>query len=162
MLEERRGARGKTSAGLLLYRIRDSQIEVLLGHPGGPFWKHKDEGAWSIPKGEFPPDEEPVAAAKREFEEETGIRPEGELIPLANVIQPGGKSVWAWAMEGDCDATQIQSNTFSLEWPPKSGRLQTFPELDRFAWFSLDVARTKLLRGQLAFLDRLVEKIGSA
>ncbi|HEX5432162.1 MAG TPA: NUDIX domain-containing protein [Bryobacteraceae bacterium] len=149
----------KTSAGLLLYRVRNSRIEVLLGHPGGPFWKRKDEGAWSIPKGEFSEDEDPSAAALREFEEETGFRPAGELISLGDVKQPGGKLVWAWATQGDCDASELQCNTFSLEWPPQSGRFQQFPEMDRFEWFDLDAARAKLLKAQRAFLDRLVENV---
>ena len=151
----------KFSAGILLFRRRAGKGEVFLVHPGGPFWKNKDLGAWSIPKGEYERGEEPLAAARREFEEETGNRPgAAEPIPLGEIKQAGGKIVTAWAMEGDLDAQAICSNTFSMEWPPKSGRLQEFPEADRGAWFPLAQAREKILKGQLPFLDRLAESTG--
>ncbi len=150
----------KLSAGLLLYR-RSGQIEIFLVHPGGPFWRNKDAGAWSLPKGEYLPDEDPLAAAKREFQEETGFPPpDGCFIPLGELRQPGGKLVTAWAVEagnpGSFPAGEIQSNTFSMEWPPKSGQIQQFPEVDRAAWLSLSAAREKILPGQAAFLDQLV------
>jgi predicted NUDIX family NTP pyrophosphohydrolase len=151
----------KQSAGIVLYRRRNSQLEVFLVHPGGPFWKNKDQGAWSIPKGEFESGEDPLAAARREFEEETGVRlADGEFMPLGEIKQAGGKIVTAWALEGECAASEIRSNLFSLEWPPKSGRLQEFPEVDRAAWFELKEARDKLLNGQLGFLDRLAQAAG--
>jgi predicted NUDIX family NTP pyrophosphohydrolase len=127
---------------------------------GGPFWARKDAGAWSIPKGEHGPDEDPLAVAHREFEEELGSPvPATELVPLGSVRQSGGKVLTVWAGEGDLDATATRSNTFSLEWPPRSGRVQEFPEIDRAAWLPLDVAREKLVRGQVAYLDRLVEHL---
>ncbi len=148
----------KRSAGLLLFKKSPLGLEVFLVHPGGPFWKNKDPGAWSIPKGEYESGEDPFAAALREFEEETGFRlqPAG-AIPLGELKQPGGKIVAAWALEQDIDASLIKSNTFELEWPPKSGRLQQFPEVDRAEWFALSAAREKLLKGQLEFLARLIE-----
>jgi predicted NUDIX family NTP pyrophosphohydrolase len=145
----------KQSAGVLLHRRRNGQIEVLLAHPGGPYWKRKDAGAWSIPKGEYGDEENPLDAARREFEEETGIRLEGELMPLGEVKQAGGKVVRAWTLERDCDPSQIKSNMFSLEWPPRSGTMREFPEVDRFGWFTLKEARTKLVQAQTDFLDRL-------
>jgi predicted NUDIX family NTP pyrophosphohydrolase len=145
----------KISAGILFYRRRDGRVEVLLAHPGGPFWKRKDLGAWSIPKGECQAGEDPMAAARREFEEETGLRLQSELTPLGEVKQAGGKVVRAWAVEGDCEASAMHSNTFQLEWPPKSGKIQQFPEIDRFEWFSLDAARERLVSAQAAFLERL-------
>lgn len=148
----------KKSAGLLLFRSRP-ELDVFLVHPGGPFWKNKDDGAWSIPKGEYPPDEDPLAAAKREFQEETGFEPNGEFMPLGEVKQSGGKIVSAWALEFDLDADKAESNTFEMEWPPKSGRLTRFPEVDRAAWFSLDAARVKILTAQAPFLDRLVSML---
>ncbi len=147
------------SAGLLLYRRSDGAIQVLLGHPGGPFWKRKDEGAWSIPKGLIGTDENPLSAARREFAEETGHRPDGDAIALGNAKQPGGKIVHVWAMQGDWDANDLQSNTFEMEWPPRSGKRQTFPELDRAAWFGLADARVKVLKGQVVFIDRLVKAL---
>jgi predicted NUDIX family NTP pyrophosphohydrolase len=150
---------GKSSAGLLLYRIRKAAIEVLLVHPGGPYWKNKDEGAWSIPKGEFLPEEDPLAAARREFFEETGVAIEGELRALKPLRQPGGKIVHAWAVEADLDPATIVSNTFEIEWPPRSGRLQSFPEIDRGAWFSLPEARRKILRGQVPLLEELAQML---
>jgi predicted NUDIX family NTP pyrophosphohydrolase len=144
-----------SSAGVLVYRRR-SQLEVLLVHPGGPFWAKKDDGAWSIPKGEFAEGDDPVAAARRELTEETGLVVDGELRPLGSVTQAGGKVVHAWAVEGDLDAAAIRSNTFSIEWPPRSGRMQQFPEVDRAGWFGIDEARVKLLEGQRPLLDRLI------
>ena len=145
----------KQSAGVLLYRRVSEALEVLLVHPGGPFWRHKDEHTWSIPKGELCPTESPLDAAKRELAEETGIIARGELVPLGTVKQPGGKIVHAWAVEQDADPTSISSNTFEIEWPPKSGKLCAFPEVDRAGWFSLPVARQKIFIAQEAFLDRL-------
>jgi len=148
----------KLSAGILLFRRLDSGPEVFLVHPGGPFWKNKDDGAWSIPKGEYVAGEDPLAAARREFEEETGSAcPDGDAVNLGEVKQPGGKFVTAFALEGDCAADKVRSNLFELEWPPKSGRMQRFPEVDRAGWFSLPEARKKLLAGQHAFLDRLAQ-----
>lgn len=160
----------RRSAGILLFRRTDPAagdgVEVLLVHPGGPFWARKDEGAWSIPKGEYgvdgdDPDEEPLAAALREFEEETGRAvPAGEPIDLGTLKQPGGKFVTAWAVEGTLDAERIESNTFELEWPPRSGKLAEFPEVDRAAWLAVPEARVKILRGQAGFLDRLLAALG--
>ncbi len=145
----------KLSAGILLYRKNQGRLEVFLVHPGGPFWKNKDHGAWSIPKGEYEVGEDPLAAARREFAEETGYPlPEGELVPLSEIKQPSGKIVSAWAIEGDC-SLDIRSNTFSLEWPPNSGQTQDFPEVDRAGWFEIAEARAKLLPGQHGFLDQL-------
>jgi predicted NUDIX family NTP pyrophosphohydrolase len=151
----------KKSAGLLLFRKVSGRFEVLLVHPGGPFWARKDEGSWSIPKGEFEDDEDPLAAAKREFEEETGISPRGEMLPLGELRQPGGKVVHAWAADCDLDPAGLRSNTFSMEWPPGSGRRQEFPEVDRAAWFPLPEAGRRILKGQTAFLARLQEKLSS-
>src|SRR5687768_14217336 len=145
----------RTSAGLLMYRRTSGGIEVFLVHPGGPFWAKKDAGAWSIPKGELGEGEDPLAAAKREFEEETGTRPTGEAIALAPRRQAGGKVVHAWAVRGDLDPAALKSTTVTLEWPPRSGRRQEFPEVDRAAWFTLDEAREKILKGQAPFLDDL-------
>ena len=145
----------KRSAGLLLYRRRPD-LEVFLVHPGGPFWKNKDEGAWSIPKGEYAEGEEPLAAALREFEEETGTKPDGAFVPLGEIRQAGGKIVTAWAVEGDLDEAAIRSNTFTVELPRGSGRMVEFPEVDRAAWYPLAEARRKILSGQIDLLDRLV------
>jgi predicted NUDIX family NTP pyrophosphohydrolase len=142
------------SAGLLVYRRR-GVVEVFLVHPGGPFWAGKDEGAWSIPKGEFPPGEDPLTAARREFREETGLTIAGEFFPLTAVKQPGGKVIHAWAVEGDLDAGAVCSNTFTLEWPPHSGQRREFPEVDRAAWFPLVAAREKMVKGQVGFLEEL-------
>ncbi len=150
------------SAGLLLFREVSGCLEVLLVHPGGPFWAKKDEGAWSIPKGEFGDEEEPLAAAKREFEEETGFTSDGEMIPLEPSRQPSGKLVYAWAVRRDVDPAGLTSNTFSLEWPPKSGRCREFPEIDRAAWFPIEAAGRKITKGQAAFLVQLREKLGIA
>ena len=149
----------KTSAGLLMYRRTAGGIEVFLVHPGGPFWAKKDAGAWSIPKGEYVAGEDPLDAARREFAEETGIVPDGELVELGVVKQAGGKIVTAWALEGDCDADTIRSNTFAMEWPPRSGRQQEFPEVDRAGWFDLETAEEKILKGQLDFIRRLGEML---
>ena len=147
----------RTSAGILLHRRGPGGVEVLLGHMGGPFWSRKDDGAWSIPKGEHGPDEEPVEAARREFEEELGMpAPAPDLVPLGE-LRASGKLLRIWAGEGDLDAAACVSNTFELEWPPRSGRIQEFPEIDRAAWFGLEEARSKLAKGQLAFLDRLLD-----
>jgi len=145
----------KTSAGLLLYRRTPAGLQVLLVHPGGPFWQGKDLGAWSIPKGEVTPGEEPLAAARREFREETGFEVSGPVVPLGHLRQPGGKTVHAWAMDGDTDPRTLRSNTFSMEWPRGSGHVQTFPEVDRAEWFDLPEARRRILPGQAAFLDAL-------
>ena len=145
----------KQSAGILMYRFRDSQLQVLLVHPGGPFWAKKDAGAWSIPKGEFAEGEDPLDAAKREFREETGCAIDAPLIPLRPLKQRGGKLVYAWMVEGNCDPATIISNTFTIEWPPRSGHRQEFPEVDRAAWFPIDEAADKLLTGQRGFLDEL-------
>lgn len=146
----------KTSAGLLLYRLRD-ELEVFLVHPGGPFWAKKDAGAWSIPKGELGEGEDPLQAAIREFTEETGFTVSGDFHPLRPIRQAGGKVVHAWAVEGDCAPAELRSNSFSMIWPPKSGRMQEFPEVDRAAWFSLAEARARILAGQAGFLDELLE-----
>jgi predicted NUDIX family NTP pyrophosphohydrolase len=147
----------RTSAGLLLYRRRGSGVEVLIGHMGGPFWARKDDAAWSVPKGEYGPDEQAFDVALREFEEELGTPvPADDFVPLGEVRQSGGKVLRVWAAEGDLDAAAARSNTFSLVWPPHSGRLQEFPEIDRAAWVSVDEARTKLVRGQVPLLDRLL------
>ena len=147
----------KRSAGLLLFRESPKGVEVLLVHPGGPFWAKKDEGAWSIPKGEFDDDEDALVAARREFEEETGATaPDGETFALDPVRQPSGKVVHAWAIRGDFDPEHLTSNTFSMEWPPRSGRQQAFPEIDRAEWFPLDVARQKILAGQTPLLAELI------
>jgi predicted NUDIX family NTP pyrophosphohydrolase len=146
----------RTSAGILVHRMRDGMLEVLLVHPGGPFWAKKDAGAWTIPKGEFDAaNESAEAAARREFVEETGQPPPSRLVPLAVVKQPGGKFVHAFAGEGDIDVAAIRSNTFEIEWPPRSGRRQAFPEVDRAAWFTLDEARETILAGQRPLLDAL-------
>jgi predicted NUDIX family NTP pyrophosphohydrolase len=149
----------KLSAGLLLYRRRSGDLEVLLVHPGGPFWAKKDDGAWSIPKGEYDAGEDPLEVAIREFEEELGVAPPSvdAAVPLGELRQPSGKRVSAWAIEGDADVDDVSSNTFPMEWPPRSGRMQEFPEVDRAGWFDLDEARRKLLKGQIAFLDRLAD-----
>lgn len=144
------------SAGILLFRRRGC-IEVLLGHPGGPFWKKKDLGAWSIPKGVIAVDEPPLEAAKREFAEETGYVPRGKFIPLGDARQPGGKIVHVWAVEDDWDADALRSNMFEMEWPPRSGKRQSFPELDKAVWFEVTAARERILKGQAVFLDRLIE-----
>jgi len=145
----------KQSAGLLIYRRRDAHIEVFLVHPGGPFWQNKDLGAWSIPKGEFTPDEDPLAVAQRELREETGLSVDGPFVELEPIRQRGGKIVHAWIVKADFDSGDVKSNTFLLEWPRGSGKMATFPEVDRAEWFSLDEAREKILTSQRPLLDRL-------
>ena len=149
----------KRSAGLLLFRRAGSDWQVLLAHPGGPLWARKDKGAWSIPKGELAEDEDPLQGALREFAEETGHHVTGEFIALDAIRQPGGKLVHAWAVEADFDPSQLHSNTFSMEWPPRSGRQASFPEVDRAAWFGLDEARSRILIGQVGFLDALATRL---
>jgi predicted NUDIX family NTP pyrophosphohydrolase len=152
----------RRSAGLLLYRRNGDDTEVLLAHPGGPLWAKRDAGAWSVPKGEIEPDEEPLAVARRELEEETGQRaPDGDVVSLGEVRQKSGKLVVAWAAEGDLDPSTATSNTFPLEWPPGSGDWIDVPEVDRVAWFGLDEARKRLNPAQVAFVDRLATVIGN-
>jgi predicted NUDIX family NTP pyrophosphohydrolase len=153
----------KLSAGLLLYRQSDGEVEVFLVHPGGPFWKKKDDGAWSIPKGEYEPEEDPVSVALREFQEEVGSPPpvtEAALLELGLVKQPSRKELRVWTAEGDVDATNIKSNMFEMEWPPKSGKREEFPEVDRAGWFVLETAKRKLLSGHVEFLSRLAANLG--
>lgn len=150
-----------TSAGIVLYRRGRAGMEVLLGHPGGPFYVRKDEGAWSVCKGELDGSDDRYAVARREFEEETGhAPPAGDPIDLGEVVQAGGKRVVAWALEGDLDPAAAVSNTFEMEWPPRSGRTAVFPEIDRVAWFGLDEARAKINPAQRAFIDRLEDAAG--
>jgi len=149
----------RTSAGLLMYRRKDGALEVLLVHPGGPFWAKKDLGAWTIPKGELEEGEDALTTAQREFREETGVEPRGPFHPLGSVKQKGGKVVHGWAFEGDCAAETIQSNTVRLEWPPRSGQFREFPEVDRAEWFRVDDARTRVNPAQVPLLDHLVQMI---
>jgi predicted NUDIX family NTP pyrophosphohydrolase len=153
----------KRSAGLLVYRRTGSHLELLLVHPGGPYWAGKDEGAWSIPKGELDDGEDGLVAAAREFEEELGSAPPdvADAVPLGEVRQAGGKVVSAWGLEGDLDVDTVVSGTFEMEWPPRSGRTAAFPEVDRAAWFDVDGARRALLRGQLPFVDRVLEVVAT-
>lgn len=157
--KEARKPRPRLSAGLLMYRIRDGVAEFLLGHPGGPLFDHKDDGAWSIPKGEPDAGEDLLLTAQREFEEETGLKPNGPFLPLLPIQQKGGKIVHAWAFEGDCDPTTLRSNTFAMEWPPRSGRWVEFPEIDRLDFFDLAAARRKIKWGQDRLIDELAEKL---
>lgn len=150
---------GVYSAGIILYRFIENELQVMLVHPGGPFWAKKDDGAWSIPKGIYREDENPLAAAKREFREETGYAIEGAFIDLGEIRQPGGKIVHAWALAHDFDTSKIISNLFSLQWPPRSGIIQQYPEIDSAQWFEVQQARKKLLKGQQAFLARLMEEL---
>lgn len=152
----------KQSAGLLMFRRRGDHLEVLLAHPGGPLWAAKDVGAWTIPKGEHGPDEEPLAAARREFQEETGLAPAGPFVPLRPIRLRSGKLVRAWACEGDCDPVQLRSGTFTMEWPPRSGKFAEFPEIDRASFFSLVQARAKINAAQVALLDDLAEALARA
>jgi predicted NUDIX family NTP pyrophosphohydrolase len=153
----------RTSAGILLHRRGDTGREVLIGHMGGPFWARKDEAAWSLPKGEYGPGEDAFAVALREFEEELGSPvPASEFVPLGEIRQSGGKVLTVWAAEGDLDADATNSNTFELEWPPRSGQVQEFPEIDRAAWVTVDVARAKLVKGQVPLLDRLLEVLAGS
>lgn len=149
----------KVSAGLVMYRVRDGELEFLLAHPGGSFWKNKDTAAWTIPKGAIKPEEEPLTAARREFQEETGFLPAGDFIPLTSIRQRSGKIVHAWAFAGDCDTTRIKSNTFQMEWPPKSGRLETCPEIDRAGFFKMPEARKKIMPAQFPLLVELEGKL---
>ncbi|HMA85707.1 MAG TPA: NUDIX domain-containing protein [Desulfosalsimonadaceae bacterium] len=150
----------KKSAGIFMYRFREMKLQVFLVHPGGPFWSRKDKAAWSIPKGEFDDLEAPLEAAKREFQEETGMPVTGDFINLGEIKQPGRKIIYVWAVEGDCDPAAIKSNTFEMQWPPNSGKYKSFPEVDRAGWFSLGAAREKLHKGQVVLIDRLAEKLG--
>jgi predicted NUDIX family NTP pyrophosphohydrolase len=150
----------KQSAGLLVYRHRAGALEIFLVHPGGPFWAKKDAGAWSIPKGEVGGDEEKLAAARREFHEETGLALDGVFVELAPVKQSGGKQVFAWAIEQDLDAAAVRSNSFSMEWPPGSGNAQEFPEIDRAAWFDVPLALVKILKGQQPLVLQLLARLG--
>ena len=145
----------KKSAGIFMYRLRKEVLEVLLVHPGGPFWTKKDIGSWSIPKGEYTDTEDPFTVAKREFEEETSFQVDGDFTPLTPLEQPSGKIVSVWTIEGDCEASKIKSNTFLMEWPPRSGKKQEFPEVDRAEWFTIDMAKKKLLKGQVGFIEEL-------
>ena len=147
----------KQAAGILMYRRGASGLEVLLAHPGGPLWARKDAGAWTIPKGQFTDGELPLDAARREFEEEMGTAPTGHFQPLGTVKQPSGKVIHAWAAESDFDASTVKSNLFSMEWPPRSGRMGEFPEVDRAGWFPIEKAREKIIKGQAPFLARLLE-----
>ena len=151
----------KQSAGLLMYRKRGESVQVLLVHPGGPFWVKKDLGSWSMPKGEFSEDEDALKAARREFEEETGFLPTGQFVRIGAIRQPSGKLIHAWAFEGDLDAKKVKSNTFSVEWPPQSGKQQEFPEVDRAEWFTIETAREKIIKGQVEFLDELLRVLES-
>jgi predicted NUDIX family NTP pyrophosphohydrolase len=150
----------KISSGLLMHRFREGELEFLLVHPGGPFWKNKDAGAWTIPKGEVQEGEDPLPAAQREFEEEIGLAPQGACVELTPVRQKGGKVVMAWTFAGDCDPAQIRSNTFTMEWPPRSGQQKEFPEIDRAAFFTMVGAREKINRAQLALLEEAAQKLG--
>jgi predicted NUDIX family NTP pyrophosphohydrolase len=151
----------KHSAGLLMYRGQATELELFLAHPGGPYFARKDEGVWTIPKGEIDPGEDPLACAKREFLEETGLAPEAaEFISLGEIKQRGGKIVHAWAFAGDWDERELRCNTFEIEWPPRSGRLQTFPEIDRAQFFAIDEARRKLNPAQVELIDRLLARLG--
>lgn len=162
MTAARRSPARARSAGLMLYRRAPGGLEVLLVHPGGPFWARRDLGAWSVPKGEYADDETALAAARREFAEELGSPPPaGELLDLGEIRQKGGKTVHVWALDGHLDADRIQSNMFEMEWPPRSGRRQTFPEVDRAAWFALEQARERINPAQAELLDRLREGLGA-
>ena len=152
----------RTSAGILLYRRRDGRLELLLAHPGGPFFTRRDDGYWTIPKGEVDPDEELVAVARREFQEETGHPPpNGDLVPLGSIVQKGGKVVHGWGLEGDLDPSAAGSNTFEMTWPPGSDRRESFPEIDRVEWFDPAEARRKVKATQIPLIDRLEEALGS-
>lgn len=159
-LPQTSGMAAKSSAGILLFRRSGTDVEVLLGHMGGPFWSRRDAGGWSVPKGELEPDEEPEAAARREFAEELGLPvPNGELLELGDVRQRNGKVVTAWALEGELDPNAVVPGTFEMQWPKGSGRMQQFPEIDQVAWLTIEAARDKIVQAQQAFLDRLVEML---
>jgi predicted NUDIX family NTP pyrophosphohydrolase len=149
----------KRSAGILLWRRKARGYEFFLVHPGGPFWKNRDDGAWTIPKGAIEPEEDPLAAARREFAEETGFTVDGKFVELGSFKQPGGKRVLVWALEGDCDADKLTSNEFEMDWPPRSGKRQSFPEVDRGSWFSESEARDKFLIGQRPMLDAFFARL---
>jgi predicted NUDIX family NTP pyrophosphohydrolase len=151
----------KQSAGILLYRFSDNQLQVFLIHPGGPFFRNKDAGNWSVPKGEFLDDEDPLDAAKREFWEETGRPINGKFILLEPIIQKAGKKVYAWAVEGDIDHENIVSNLFEMEWPPRSGKKQTFPEVDKAGWFDVEEGKAKINSAQIGFIEELIGIIDS-
>ena len=152
----------KRSAGILMFRGRGRGLHLLLVHPGGPFWAKKDEGAWSIPKGEYDEGEDPLAVARREFEEELGSpAPTGGVIELGELAQPSRKQITTYAIEGDFDPSSLKSNLFEMEWPPKRGTMQSFPEVDRAQWFTPEEARTKILPGQRPFIDRLIQSLGA-
>lgn len=152
----------KVSAGILLYRITSDQLQIFLIHPGGPFFRNKDDGTWSIPKGEYiEGEEEPLAAAKREFEEETGQKVDGRFIPLEPITQKGGKKVYAWAVEGDINHEVIQSNLFEMEWPPRSGKKQTFPEVDKAGWFDTETAKARINIAQIDLIENLIRILGT-
>lgn len=154
--------RPRVSAGLLMYRVKDGRLEVFLAHPGGPFFANKDEGAWGIPKGEPEPGDDLLSTALREFKEETGLEAKGELLPLGSIKQRGGKTVHAWAFEGEYDESQpIRSNLFTMEWPPRSGRQQEFPEADRAAFFDVETAKRKIKPAQDELIDRLRALLGT-
>ena len=160
MAGDRSQKKPRLSAGILLFREREGGLEVLLGHPGGPFFTKKDEGSWTVLKGEAEPGEDPQAVARREFAEETGSQPpDGTLLELGEIRQKGGKTVIAWALAGDLDPATARSNTFEMEWPPRSGRRRACPEIDRVDWFDLEAARTKILPAQVPLLDRLEEAL---
>lgn len=159
MAKQNTSSRSKKSAGILLYRLVNGATEVLLVHPGGPFWAKKNLGAWSIPKGEFDDDEDPLAAAIRETEEETGLKASGEFIELTPLKQKSGKLVYAWALQKDIDPAKVKSNHFEIEWPPKSGTKRSFPEIDKAAWYGLDEARKKIIEGQASFITELELKL---
>lgn len=146
----------KKSAGILIYKKVKDQLQVMLVHPGGPFWKNKDAGAWSIPKGEFNDNEEPLDAAKREFEEETGLTVSGKFLPLTPVKQKSGKLIYAWAVEEDIDVSSFKSNLFEMEWPPRSGKMKCFPEIDEACWFAVEEAKGKIIKGQFSFIEELI------
>jgi predicted NUDIX family NTP pyrophosphohydrolase len=150
------------SAGLLMYRFGPQGLQVLLAHPGGPYWARKDDGAWTLPKGEYPAGADALEEAQREFAEETGWSSQGPYLPLGELRQKSGKRIRAWAFEGDCDAAQLRSNAFEMEWPPRSGRMQAFPEIDRAAWFTPEEARRKLIAGQVPFIDALLLQLQQA
>ena len=151
----------RLSAGLLMYRIKGGVLQVLLAHPGGPYFVNKDNGAWTIPKGEPDADEDLLVTAQREFEEETGVKPTGPFLPLKPIKQKGGKIVHAWAFEGDCDPAASKSNTFKIEWPPKSGKQMEFPEIDQTEFFDLETARTKIKAGQERLIEEFVKMVNS-
>jgi len=151
----------KKSAGLLVYRETRTTLEVFLAHPGGPFWARKDDGAWSIPKGEFEDGEDPLVAAKREFLEETGLAVHGDFHAMEPIRQSGGKVVYAWSVKCDLDAATIKSNRFAMEWPPRSGKTREFPEVDRAAWFNVEEARKRINAGQIGLLDQLISRLAT-